>query len=199
MAEAGLLARSALGTTERGGVVVARGAGADVLEHPFTAQLGVRLDPDTAVLAATAEALGVQLPSDPNRTARSGSRLALWLGPDEWLVVDLDSSDVVVAPAELSPGVTTVPLSGHRTFLEIRGPAARALLARGCPLDLDPRVFRDDACAQTLLARVDVIVFRLSEPSASSVDAFGVLVRASFARYVVDWLRDAITGMEANA
>ena len=73
-----------------------------------------------------------------------------------------------------------------------RGRAARDLLARGCPLDLDPRSFAADQCAQTLLARVDVILFLMDDR-----DAFGVLVRASFARYLVDWLRDAIEGLES--
>ena len=186
------LARSPLGNVSRDAVVVARGAAIEVLEHPFTAQLGVRLDPEPATIDAASAVLAVPLPRRPNGAAGSGARRALWLGPDEWLVVDLDAPDITRAGPTLPPGMTVVPLSGHRTLLEIRGRDARALLARGCPLDLDPRAFGPDACAQSLLARVDVIIFLLE------ADAFGILVRASFARYLVAWMADAINGLEAN-
>ncbi len=36
--------------------------------------------------AAAARALGVALPAEPTTTRRHGCRLAVWLGPDEWLV-----------------------------------------------------------------------------------------------------------------
>ena len=41
------------------------------------------------------------------------------------------------------------------------------------------------ACAQTLLARAQVILYR------PAPDAFGILVRPSFAGYLRAWLRDA--------
>ena len=167
---------------------MASGRDVVVLEHPFMVQVDIRLDPEEA---AHAEPLpGLRLPLTPNRVATAGDPRALWLAPDEWLVL---------APAGMSleERPRWIDVSAHRTLLEIRGGAARDLLARGCPLDLDPRSFAADHCAQTLLARVDVILFRLAEASHGDPDAFGVLVRASFARYLVDWLRDAIEGLEA--
>jgi sarcosine oxidase subunit gamma len=178
-------ARSPLGQTEATPAIVASGRDAVVLEHPFMVQVDIRLDPAEA---AQVEPLpGLRLPLTPNRVTTAGDPRALWLAPDEWLVL---------APAGMAleerPG--RVDVSAHRTLLEVRGRAARDLLVRGCPLDLDPRSFTADQCAQTLLARVDVILFRL-DPSAD--DSFGVLVRASFARYLVAWLRDAIEGLES--
>ena len=176
-------ARSPLGHTDAIAVTVASGRDVVVLEHPFMVQVDIRLDPADA---ARVEPLpGLRLPLTPNRVTTAGDPRALWLGPDEWLVL---------APAGMSleerPG--RVDVSAHRTLLEIRGAGALDLLARGCPLDLDPRSFAADQCAQTLLARADAILFRLDDP-----DAWGVLVRASFARYLVDWLRDAIEGLDA--
>lgn len=194
-------ARSPLGNTSHDPVVVASGPGVEVLEHPFVDQLDVRSHPEPAALGEVGTLLGVALRDDPNRVGQgvgvAGARRSLWLAPDEWLVIDPDDLEDVVAGIELGPGwpagVTVVDVSAQRTLLEIRGPQARALLARGCPLDLDPRVFGEDHCAQSLLARVDVVMFQFE-----GRDAFGVLVRASFARYLVAWLRDAIEGMAAN-
>lgn len=194
-------ARSPLGNTSHDPVVVASGPGVEVLEHPFVDQLDVRCDPEPAALVAVGELLDVPLRGEPNRVGQGDGpavrRRSLWLSPDEWLVIDPDHLEDVVAGIALGPGwpagVTVVDVSAQRTLLEIRGPQARALLARGCPLDLDPRAFGADHCAQSLLARIDVGLFRLEGP-----DAFGILVRASFARYLVAWLRDAIEGMAAN-
>ena len=57
------------------------------------------------------------------------------------------------------------------------------MLAQGCSLDLDR--FEPGRCAQTLLARAQVILYR---PDA---DTFRILVRPSFAAYLRAWLGDA--------
>ena len=66
-------------------------------ELPLLAQVGVRLHDapgapprragSPAGLAAVAAALEVPLPATPNTTTGDGTRTALWLGPDEWLVL----------------------------------------------------------------------------------------------------------------
>ena len=58
------------------------------------------------------------------------------------------------------------------------------MLARGCALDLHPSVFPPGSCAQTLLARAQVILYRTDE------EAFRLLVRPSFADYVRAWFRE---------
>jgi sarcosine oxidase subunit gamma len=68
----------------------------------------------------------------------------------------------------------------------VGGPRARDLLAHGCALDLHPRVFGPGRCAQTMLARAQVVL--LPRP-----DDFLVLVRSSFAAYLSEWLLDAAT------
>jgi sarcosine oxidase subunit gamma len=68
--------------------------------------------------------------------------------------------------------------------LEVGGPRSWELLSTGCSLDLDPRVRVAGMCAQTLLARVPVI---LHERDAAT----RVFVRPSLANYLADWLLDA--------
>ena len=42
---------------------------------------------DSGFTSAAANVLGFRLPTEPNTTGGKGGLLALWLGPDEWLVV----------------------------------------------------------------------------------------------------------------
>jgi heterotetrameric sarcosine oxidase gamma subunit len=104
---------------------------------------------------------------------------ALWLGPDEWLVLDRRERDFPACPA-------AVDVSADRVCLELVGPAAGDVLARGCSLDLHPSVFPPGRCAQTLVARVQAILWRTDEES------FRLLVRPSYAGYLRAWLEDAI-------
>jgi sarcosine oxidase subunit gamma len=82
-----------------------------------------------------------------------------------------------------------VDVSANRTVLEVGGPKVRELLARSVCIDLDVRSFGSDRCAQTLLAKAQVIIERREE------SAFHIYVRTSFASYVADWLLDAAQGL----
>jgi sarcosine oxidase subunit gamma len=133
------------------------------------------------VRTSAAELLGVPLPG-PNRVAEAGSRAILWLGPDEWLVVGPPDDGVA---AELV-AESVVDVSANRTTIELSGPHARAVLAKGMSVDLHPRVFGPGRCAQTMLARAQVILRQVdAEPT------YHVLVRGSFASYLAQWLVDA--------
>ncbi|MEW1833114.1 sarcosine oxidase subunit gamma family protein [Streptomyces sp. NPDC088196] len=160
-------------------------------ELPFLAQVNVRLDPKGAAADAVGLALGLSLPVEPNTVVLSGELTVLWLGPDEWLVVgppdtqrDLEQRIRAAAGDE---HVAVTDVSAQRTTLLVSGARARDLLAHGCALDLHPRAFGAGRCAQTMLARAQVVLVARDEPGAG----FWVLVRSSFAGYLTDWLLDA--------
>ena len=81
-------------------------------------------------------------------------------------------------------GATVTDVSAQRTTLRLTGSRARDLLAKGCSLDLHPRVF-GSGCAQTMLARSQVVLV------ARADGGFRVLVRSTFALYLAEWLLDA--------
>ena len=177
-------------------------------ELPLLAQVGVRLHDapgapprragSPAGAAAVAAALGFELPGLPNTTTGDGACDALWLGPDEWLVVGpageaeaLEARLAAALPRELG---SVVGLSANRTALELRGPHARDVLAAGCSLDLHPRAFGPGRCAQTLLARAPVILHQTADEPV-----FRLFVRGSLAGYLADWLLDAAAGVTAGS
>ncbi|MER6126813.1 sarcosine oxidase subunit gamma family protein [Streptomyces sp. NPDC001795] len=195
MADTALTAqpRSPLADVAEGLAAVTRSsAGAIRLaELPFLAQVNVRLDAKGAAADAVGLALGFQLPLEPNTVVRTEDLTALWLGPDEWLVVgrpgdqrDLESR---IRSAAGDEPVSVTDVSAQRTTVLVAGPRARDLLSHGCPLDLHPRAFGPGRCAQTTLARTQVVLVAREEPRAG----FWVLVRSSFAGYLTDWLLDA--------
>ena len=159
-------------------------------EVPFVAQVNVRADPnDTGIMKRLASTLGFALPLAPNTTTSQNDRRGLWLGPDEWLVLGPDGQQEALEQA-LRNGLngtfgSIVDVSANRTLLEIRGPRAGELLARGIAIDLDARSFGPGRCAQTLLAKAQVILERRDE------SAFLIYSRTSFASYVAEWLLDS--------
>jgi len=114
-------------------------------------------------------------PVEPNTTAGR----ALWLGPDEWLVIGALEEDFPAAAA-------AVDVSANCVCFELVGDDVEQVLAQGCSLDLHPSVFTPGRCAQTLLAKAQVILHR------RDAETFRILVRPSYAPYLQMWLEDAI-------
>lgn len=160
-----------------------------VLNHAVPMrQVGLRLRPPFPAYLA-----GIPLPLTANRIAVATGLRVLWLGPDEWLVTaDGDAPDLLPRLERAVAGrrAAVTDLSSSRATIEVGGGGARDLLAAGCGLDLHPRVFGPGQCAQTLLARVPVILDQLDD-----APHYRVLVRRSYARWLVDWMIDAADGL----
>ena len=162
-----------------------------LIERPFLTHVNVRLDPsDAETLAAVQRRLAVQLPLTPNTTMAGADVLAVWLGPDEWLLLGERHAPCSLVSrlraAQTGRFVSVVDISAGQTVIRLRGPATRGVLARGCALDLDPAVFPPGACAQTLLARVQVLLV-----AVDALPTVDIVVRRSFAPYLADWLEDS--------
>ena len=135
------------------------------------AQVDVRVD-DPAALPFD--------PPAPNTVAAWGDRDALWLGPDEWLVVGPAGAEGSIVD-ELRGALggrhgSVVDVSAARAVLELaQGPEA---LATGCGLDLHPSRWTPGSCAQTLYGKAQVILHQRDERTTR------LFVRPSFVGYV---------------
>ena len=130
---------------------------------------------------AVSGVLGADLPGTPNTTAMGR---ALWLGPDEWLVVSEAEPAGALEEALEGQHAAVVDVSEARAVLELSGSGAMEVLASGCRLDLD--ALRPGACAQTALARAHVLL----EPRGGGI--WRLYVGRSFEAYARAWLEDAI-------
>ena len=139
-----------------------------------------------AIEAATAP-LGFVLPIQPCRAVTVQHRSALWLGPDEWLILAAPPDPVAAALAQkLQPHPhSLVDISHRHTAIELHGPAAADVLNAGCPLDLDTTAFPPGMCTRTVLAKSEMILWRVAGEN------FRLEVTRSFAPYVRHFLLEA--------
>ena len=133
---------------------------------------------------AANRALSMDLPSEPNRSWRGNGAVALWLGPDEWLVIG-ETNDAPAWP----DGVAAVDVSHRNAAIVVSGEGAADALAAGCPRDLRLLAFPVGACARTILGKAEVVLLREDD------DTFRVECWRSFAPYVWAFLEDAATGL----
>lgn len=145
----------------------------------------VSLRARSASIPALSEALGVALPQKPKTSAVKDKRTVLWLGPDEWLVIDEQGKDPLVDCAKISQLHSAVGISHRNVAMSVVGPGAEATLAAGCPQDLSLETFPVGACSRTILGKAEIIVLRTAE------DAFRLECWRSFSDYVFTFLSEA--------
>lgn len=161
--------------------------------EPAAARFSLRGGPDA--VAAASSAFGVALPTTACRAATAGNRSALWLGPDEHLLIAPEAEHAAIAAA-LASGLATTPHSlvdvSHRQIaFTAQGPHAAWLLNSGCPLDLDLSAFPVGMCTRTLFTKAEVLLWR------TGAESFRVEVWRSFADYVVGLLDEAARELSA--
>jgi sarcosine oxidase, subunit gamma len=135
-------------------------------------------------LASAQSALGCALPLAPNTSAAGTDCNVLWLGPDAWLLVSTNV-EKINARLSIDQGFLT-DVSHGRAAWRITGPHTLDLLAKGCSLDLHPRVFRAGHCAQTSLAHIGVLLHR-NEADGD----FDLYCARSYAQHLWHWLVEA--------
>lgn len=147
---------------------------------------------DSAARAAAERALGVPVPPVACRAGAAGQRAALWLGPDEWLLL-MPAADAAgeeaLASALAGLAHSLVDVSHRQIGLILSGPAAISLLVAGCPLDLDAGAFPVGMCTRTMLAKAEVVLWR------TGAQEFRLEVWRSFADYITQYLAEAARGI----
>jgi sarcosine oxidase subunit gamma len=180
------MANSGTDTAVRKSVLSGRhGGSATVRLTPAVEASRVALRAPVESLAALSSALGLTLPGSPKTSGRADKRFALWLGPDEWLVIDENGADLT-GPLAGSGAVHSATDVSHRNVgIIVSGPGAETTLSAGCPQDLSIGVFPIGACSRTLFGKAEIVLFRTDD------DTFRVECWRSFADYVFGLLAEA--------
>jgi sarcosine oxidase subunit gamma len=137
-----------------------------------------------AALDAAGRALNVELPQMGHTAAAQGCT-ALWLGPDEYLLLAPPAANACWAT--LGAALAGLPhacvdVSQRQVAYEVAGEQAAAALNTGCPLDLDLEAFPAGHCTRTVFGKAGIILWR------TAADRFHVEVWRSFASYVTQLL-----------
>lgn len=142
-------------------------------------------------------ALGLPIPLEACRSATRDGRAALWLGPDEWLLIAPVEQGAAVAE-KLAEALARVPhalvdVSHRNAALAIEGPGAAAALNAGCPLDLEPTGFPVGMCTRTLLGKAEIVLWR------TAAQNFRLEVWRSFVAYIHLFLVEAARNLPREA
>lgn len=160
-----------------------------LVEWPFLTMVSLRVDPESQAAMAVERVVGTDLPRSSGLVSESGPHAVLWLGPDEWLVVSQESAHELVDRLQEGVGAahaSVVDVSANRALLELSGRSARAVLRKGCPVDLHPQSFHQGMAVATTLARIPLLLWQVAP------ETYRLLPRSSFADYVARWLLDAM-------
>lgn len=149
-----------------------------------------------AAIDLAGSVFGVNLPRQACRSAASGTRASLWLGPDEWLLLaDPDEGEAVEAALSAALAGTRhslVDVSHRNAAFALTGPGAATALNAGCPLDLDPAAFPIGMCTRTVFAKAEIVLWR------TDAERFHVELWRSFVCYVTQYLEEVLGEIEAG-
>ena len=124
-----------------------------------------------------------------NKFDATKSRYAIWQSPDETLVLTEAGAEAALAKQMTDAAgkhhIAVNDITDALTSLHLTGPAVRAVLAKGCALDLHKDHFVAGDCAQTTFSHAGVTILALGD------DEMIILCRTSFTDYTVAYLCDA--------
>jgi sarcosine oxidase, subunit gamma len=137
-------------------------------------------------------AFGAEPPQRLGPAGEGVRRAALWLGPDEWLMIaeGADAAPLGEMLESVLDGTahSLVDVSHRQIGLVVGGPAAARALNAGCPLDLDPKAFPVGMATPTLYDKAEVVLWRRAQTM------FHIEVWRSFAPHVAASLTEAARG-----
>jgi len=139
--------------------------------------------------AAASAAWGVGFAEQACRAISAGERATLWLGPDEYLLLDSSGDANLAAATAIEQALGELPhalvdVSHRQIALRLSGPHAAEILSGACPLDLGIEEFPVGACTRTIFAKADIVLWRRAP------DTFHIEVWRSFAAYLTGLARE---------
>ncbi len=149
------------------------------------ATVASRQGQDAALKSAVLQAYGVQLP-ESSRVAQGSAVSFIGYGLGQWLAVSESLAHEALA-GDLSQrlaGLASISdQSGGRTVLRVSGPRARDVLAKGLPVDLDPRAFPLGSAAASVIGHMGVQLWQVDDTRTYDIAVFRSLSQ-SFWRWL---------------
>lgn len=149
------------------------------------ATVACRKGQPSALTVAVRKAYGVDLPAAP-RVAQGAAVSFIGYGPGQWLAVSEALANEVLAgdlAAKLQGLASVSDQSGGRTVLQIGGNRASDVLAKGLPIDLDPRAFPLGSAATSAISHIGVQLWQ-ADPTRSYDIAIFRSLSESFWRWL---------------
>jgi len=167
-------------------------------ETPFRGLINIRGDAnDATFVAAVKKAIRLDIPTAPNTVSgKPATTRIFWLGPDEWMVVTKPAGgkrafDALWKNLKIDGlHASVADTSEARTTITVSGPNARNVMAKLCSLDFHPSQFGPGQCAQTVVAKVGVMMTQTAETKSGGA-TYELYALRSFSTYLWNRLVDA--------
>ena len=138
--------------------------------------------------------LNMILPTEANTSTTSDKLTAIWLSPDEWMIIsnelaskDTNKSDLYemlfnsISKTNLG---AVIDVTDQFVQLELKGENVYEIFSAGSPFNFNEFKEKKGSTAQTVLNHIDVILHHKDE------NILNLFVRRSFAEHLCSWIED---------
>ena len=144
---------------------------------------------------AVGKHLDMILPTEANTSSSSSKLTALWLSPDEWMVVSNELIEKNTNSYDLEESLyksisktnlgAVIDVTDQFVMLELKGSKIYELFSSGSPYNFNDFREKKGSTTQTLLNNIDVIIQNKSE------NLVNLFVRRSFSEHLFSWINDS--------
>ena len=170
--------------------------GINIQELAFINKINLRINTkNTNYMKVCGKILNTILPTKPNIFTKNGNLKIIWLSPDEWLITNEDDnlfSKLKNEIGDLEASVTDI--SENRTIVRLSGEKIYKLLSKFLVLDLEKSLPSESTCAQTLFAKVPILLLR--NHNENQVPEIDIFLNNSHANYVYNLIIDGSENLD---
>jgi len=129
---------------------------------------------------------GLEFPLQNSKVLSNKETRILWSAPSTWLVISRkENIDVTIKEHCNSENFGITNVSHSRAVIQIKGPQAKEILKKGCPLNFNE--FEKNNCAGSVFHGINIVVDFLD----NSPDTFNLLTLRSFGESFYYHITDA--------
>ena len=139
--------------------------------------------------------LNMILPTEANTSTTSDKLTAIWLSPDEWMIVSNELVNKDTNKYELYEILfnsisktnlgAVIDVTDQFVQLELKGKNIYKIFSAGCPFNFNEFKEKKGSTTQTVLNHIDVILHHKEE------NVVNIFVRRSFAEHLWSWIEDS--------
>ena len=139
--------------------------------------------------------LNMILPTEANTSTTSDKLTAIWLSPDEWMIVSNELVNKDTDKYELNEILfnsisktnlgAVIDVTDQFVQLELKGKNIYEIFSAGCPFNFNEFKEKIGSTTQTVLNHIDVILHHKEE------NVVNIFVRRSFAEHLWSWIEDS--------
>lgn len=139
--------------------------------------------------------LNMILPTEANTSTTSDKLTAIWLSPDEWMIVsnELVNKDnnkyelyeILFNSISKTNLGAVIDVTDQFVQLELKGKNIYEIFSAGCPFNFNEFKEKIGSTTQTVLNHIDVILHHKDK------NVVNIFVRRSFAEHLWSWIEDS--------